>query len=106
MNVVANGTQAAVIGTKHSLYSTTNNGMYVLMVDCNVLALGDVVDLSVDVAFSSGGSRRQTYFVSYAHAQGDQGKISVPVIAPYGAEFHLKQSSGTGRSFVWCVASL
>lgn len=106
MNIIGNGTQSATIATKHSLYATTAGSTYVLMVDTNNLALGDVVELSIDVAFASGGTRRQTYLTTYAHAQGDPGKISVPVIAPYGAEFFLKQTAGTGRSFPWVVVDL
>lgn len=105
MGVASSGSKTATISTKHSLYATTADGVYSLMVDTNNLALGDVLELSIDVAYSSGGSRRQTYAVTYAHVQSDPGKISVPVIAPYGAEFFLKQTAGTGRSFNWCVAS-
>ncbi len=105
-SIASSGAQSAIIGTKHSLYATTGAGTYALMVDTANLSLGDTLELSVDVAFASGGTRRQTYHVPYSHVQSDPGKISVPVIAPYGAEFHLKQTAGTGRSFDWCVVSL
>lgn len=105
-SVASSGTQSASINTKHSLYATTTAGTYSLLVDTNNMVLGDTLELYIDVAFASGGTRRQTYNIPYSHAQGDPGKISVPVIAPYGAEFHLKQTAGTGRSFPWCVVLL
>ncbi len=102
-SVASSGSQSATINTKHSLYATTNSGIYSLMVDATNMVLGDVLELSVDVAYASGGTRRQTYAATYAHAQSDPGKISVPVVAPWGAEFNLKQTAGTGRSFPWAV---
>lgn len=102
-SAASSGTQVATISTKHSLYATTVSGNYALMVDTSNMVLGDVLELSVDAAYASGGTRRQTYAVTYAHAQSDAGKISVPVVAPWGAEFFLKQTAGTGRSFPWAV---
>lgn len=105
MNIVSSGAQTTVISTKHSLLSTSSSGVYVLLVDTANMALGDVVELTIDVAYSSGGTRRQTYNVTYAHAQSDPGKISVPVVAPFGAEFFITQTSGTSKVFNWCVTS-
>ncbi len=103
MDIISSGAQAATLNTPHLLYQTTDAGVYSLMVDTSQLALGDVLELSVDVAFASGGTRRQTYAVTYAHTQSDPGKISVPVVAPFGAAFYLNQTAGTARSFDWCV---
>lgn len=106
MALITNGTQTATVTTKHQLYTTTSEGIYVLGVDANAMELGDTLELYADVAFESGGTKRQTFFVTYAHTQADPGKVSVPVVAPWGVTFHLKQTAGTGRAFPWFVASV
>jgi len=106
MNVVSSGTQTATISTKHQLFTTGLANTYALMVDTSNMAIGDVVELYVDVACKSAGTHRQAYLVVFAHVQADPAKLSVPVVAPYGATFHLKQSAGTGREFDWCVVGL
>lgn len=106
MTIVTYGTQSATVTTKHQLYTTTSEGVYVLGVDTNALQVGDTVELYIDVAYEAGGTKRQTFYVSHSHVQADPGKISVPVVAPYGATFHLKQTVGTGRSFPWYIASV
>lgn len=106
MEIKATGSQTAVITTKHQLYTTTNIGTFVLAVDTTNLALGDVLELYADVGVYSGDAHVQAYFVTYAHNQADVGKLSVPVAAPYGATFHLKQTAGTGRAFKWSVVGL
>lgn len=106
MQAITNGTQTATIGTKHQLYTSNLGKTYALMVDTTNLDLGDVLELSIDVACEPGGSHLQAYFVTCAHKQADMAKISVPAIAPYGATFSLKQTAGTGREFKWCVAGV
>lgn len=106
MNIVGTGTQSASISTKHQIYTTTIAGVFVLVVDATNMALGDILELYADVGCFSGDAHVQAYFVTYAHNQADPAKLSVPVTAPYGATFHLKQTAGTGRSFKWSVAAL
>ncbi len=109
MNIVSNGSQTANTasgGTKHQLYTTTLAGTYALLVDTQNQALGDTLELYVDVGCASGDSHQQALYVVYAHNQADPVKTSIPVIAPYGATFSLKQSTGTGRAFKWAVVAL
>lgn len=106
MDIISNGSQTATINTKHQLYTTNLTNTYALVVDTTNMALGDVLELYVDVACESGGTHRQAYYTTFAHPQSDPGKISVPVIAPYGATFSLKQTAGTGRVFKWCVVGV
>ena len=105
MDLAAYGIQNAVIGTKHTLHTTTASGMYMLMVDASNMVNGDKIELSIDVAFRSEGAHVQTHYATFAHAQADSGKTSVPVVAPFGATFYLKQTDGTARSFDWCITS-
>lgn len=106
MNVVTSGTQTATLDTKHQLYTTNLANTYALIVDTTNMVLGDVLELFVDIACESGGTHRQAYNVVFAHVPADPAKISVPVVAPYGATFSLKQTAGTGRAFAWCVVGL
>ena len=106
MNVIASGTQTATLTTKHTLHTTTAAGVYSLLVDTTNLAIGDVVELAVNTKILTGGTARQVFMVTYAHTQSDPGKVSVPLIAPYGASFFLTQLEGTERSFDWCVTSV
>jgi len=103
--IVTSGTQSAELTTKHQLYTTASSGVYALLVDTTGMVNGDVLELYIDVVYKSGGSSIQTHYAIFAHVQSDPGKVSVPVIAPYGATFYLKQNLGTGRSFDWCITS-
>ena len=106
MNIVSSGTQTSTIGTKHQLHTTNDANTYVLAVDTYNMNIADVVELYVDIALESGGEHRQAYDVVFAHNQGSPAKLSVPVVAPYGASFSLKQTSGTPRVFKWFVVGL
>jgi len=106
MQTISEGTQTATIGTKHQLYTTSLANTFALLLDTNNMALGDVLEMYVDVACKSGATQRQAYFATYAHNQADPAKISVAIIAPAGATFSLKQTAGTGRAFDWSVAGL
>lgn len=105
MNVITSGTQVATLSTKHALYTTAASGVYMLMIDTTDMANGDKLELFIDAKYKSGGASIQTHYATFAHVQSDPGKVSVPVIAPYGATFSIKQTAGTGRSFDWCITS-
>lgn len=105
MSTLASGTQSTTISAKHQLYTTTNNGVYVLMVDASALANGDRLEILIDVGFASGDAHVQTHYAVFANIQDDPGKVSVPVVAPFGATFYLRQAAGTSRSFKWCIAA-
>lgn len=106
MALVTSGSQTAVITTKHQLYTTSTDGVYALGVDTSAMVNGDVLELYAEADFESAGTNRQVLFATYAHVQADPGKVSIPVIAPFGVTFHLKQTAGTGRAFPWFVASV
>lgn len=106
MALVTSGTQTATISTKHQLYTTSTDGIYALGVDTSAMALGDVLEIYAEADFESAGTNRQVLFYTYAHVQADPGKVSIPVIAPFGVTFHLKQTAGTGRAFPWFVVSV
>jgi hypothetical protein len=97
----SSGTQTAVIGTEHSLATSTNNGLFVFEVDMTNLAAGEVVELRVKGITLTGGAVGQMWKATYqaplpnvrVRSVGDPSDISITVT--------LKQVSGTGRAFPW-----
>lgn len=104
----ASGTQAATIGTEHTLATITDAGIYVFVVDTATLAAGDRLELRIKTKCLTGGTSRVTYLQAYADAQpaDDAMKNSVPIPSDIEAVFTLKQTAGTGRNFPWKVLDL
>ncbi len=110
------GTQTATIGTEHALVNITTAGVFQLVVDTRNMADGDKLELRAYIAPRSGESRRLAKIQRYAHKQGDgatnnnaDGEVisfSVPLSSPFSIRFTLKQTAGTGRSYVWSVWEL
>lgn len=104
MSIQASGTQAATIGTKHSLSAPTSMGVYTLLVDTNDMQAGDTLELSLETKFTALGSLRTVYVVTYNNAQTTEpAKVMMPVNTGYGCTVSLKQTAGTGRSFPWML---
>lgn len=100
------GTQAATIGTEHTLATITTAGVYVLRVDVNALANGDRLVLRGKVRALSGGTTRQAFSAVFEHVQADKILDSIPVPVVHELVWTLQQTAGTGRSFDWSVLSL
>lgn len=109
----SNGTQAATIGTEHTLLTEVTSGIFVLFVQLKNMAAGDIVELRAYVKVLTGDANPLCIFEqSYANIQGDgaaagssaKGPVVVkspPVEAPFSLVWTLKQVAGTGRSFDW-----
>jgi hypothetical protein len=106
LGVVAQNTQAATVGTEHTLATDTTGKTYVLVVDLGPLAAGDVVELAIYTKVRSTSTERLAYFATYANVQDEPNKYSVPVPADVSFKATLKQTAGTGRSFDWKLLSL
>lgn len=102
----ASGTQAATIGTEHTLTTLTTNKTFVLVGDTAAMVNGDELELRVKTKVLTGGVLRQAYLGTYRNFQASPVKLSVPL--PSDIEFvaTLKQTAGTGRSFPWKVLSI
>lgn len=104
-------TQAATVGTEHTLFDTSAAGSYQLDVDCDAMVAGDVVEIRVYKMVRAGGTRRPYLFGSYRGLQPTDDKVqsTIPVSTPLsdsGAlRFTLKQTKGTSRNFPWTVVS-
>ena len=109
MTIASNqsGSQTATISTEHTLGSAiTAAGVYVFVCDCTNMVNGDVLELRIYTKCKSGSTERLAYFATYAHAQGDMIKYSVPVPCDTSFKATLKQTAGTGRAFEWNLLSL
>ena len=102
----SNGSQTASISTEHTLATITTSGSFVLGVDLNAMALGDVVTLRVKLKVRSVGTTRLVYEVTYAHNQSPPNVLSLPVVSTNEVVFTLEQSAGTGRAFPWEIWEL
>lgn len=104
---IQSGSQTATIGTEHALGSAiTTPGVYVLVVDTNAMVNGDVLELRTKTKAKSGSTSRVAYLASFAHAQTELNKYSIPVPVTDDLVFTLKQTAGTGRAFDWNIVSL
>ncbi len=104
--VVSSNTQSATLDTEHTLDNDTTGKTYVLVVDTGAMVSGDIVILRIKTKVLSGGTLRLAYSATYAHAQGDPIKYSIPVPANIEIECSLEQTDGTGRSYPWSLLSL
>lgn len=103
----SSGTQTATLDTDHYLLSTSDNGVYVLIVNCTNMAAGDIVEFKIWLSSTSGGITKVAYYTTHGlPGANDVIKISVPVPAYHGANFTLNQTDGTGRSYQWEVLAL
>jgi hypothetical protein len=105
--VESSGTQSATISTEHTLgTSPTTAKTRQLCVDLNAMATGDVVELRIKRKTLTGGTVRTMLLATFAHAQAEPIVTSIPVALPFGGDFTLLQTAGTGRSFPWSIETL
>lgn len=96
----------AVISTEHTLATITDAGTYILTVDLSGMQNGDVLELRVKTKLTSGDTSQLAYDAFYAHAQSRPNVYSIPVPSPIEFVATLKQTAGTGRTFIWAVYRL
>ena len=115
---LARGTQAAVIGTEHTLDAEAGAGVYTLTVNLRNMVNGDIVQLRVYQKVLTGDAQQWLlYEAEYSNVQGDAAAVgskangevltaSPAIVAAFGATFTLLQTAGTGRNFDWIVNQL
>ena len=102
----ASGTQSATINTTHTLNPTnpdSTDGVYQLVVDCNALAAGDALELSILESALSGGTQRLAHRATLHGVQSEPLYVSPPITLMHGWSMTLRQTAGTGRSFPWSI---
>lgn len=100
------GTQAATLGTTHTLKTITAVGTYQLMVDSNTLVEGETLRLQAKTRILDAGADRIVQEAVYAHSQGTNMKVSLPVFSDRSISFTLLQTGSTGVSFPWKIIQL
>lgn len=101
--VISSGTQAAAIGTEHTLATDTSNRKYKLVVDAANMVVSDVLELRLYTKVLSGDAYQLAYFGSWADVQIELNKYSEVVPANIDIKATLKQTAGTGRNFKWAL---
>jgi hypothetical protein len=105
----ASGTQTATLDTEHFLSSPNVAGTFVLYVDTNAMAAGDILELRVYKMVLTAGTARVVYKATFSGAQSadDLIKASIPISNELtdanAVRFSLLQTDGTGRAFPWVV---
>jgi hypothetical protein len=106
----AGGTQACTISTEHTLSGAalTAAGTYVLVLDLNPMADGDVLEVRIKTIVRAAGTERVAYLRTYVNAQDADGQIkySVPVPVNVSIKATLKQTAGTGRTFTYALVTV
>ncbi|MER7131240.1 hypothetical protein [Streptosporangium saharense] len=109
LTITASGTQAATVGTEHTLTTLTGGKNYTLHVDTAAMTHGsgtaDELELRIKANVLSGGTERIVYYALFAGTQDIPIKISLPVPVPQTATVTLKQTAGTGRSYPWAITT-
>lgn len=103
---VGHGSQTATIDTEHTLDTETSEGVYVLVVNMYNLAAGDIVILRIKTKTVHDSTSRLAYMATYANAQSEFVKYSIPVPVDSEIICTLEQTDGTGRAFEWNLLKL
>src|SRR5436190_2478941 len=100
-------------GTEDFLSSPNQSATYVLKVDLNDMASGDVIEVRVYVMVLTGGTARVAYYTRREGLQPADDKILLPVPVPTdlaetnGVRFSITQLAGTaGISLPWSVMKI
>jgi len=102
----SDGSQTAVISTEHTLGTITTSGSFVLGLDTNAMALGDILVVRAKLKVRSAGTTRLTYEATYAHVQNEPVILSIPIASTNEVVFTIEQTAGTGRAFPWEIWEL
>lgn len=106
ISVTNSGTLSASTSEQTLGASRTDGKTYVLQVDLNNMAAGDVVEIRAKAKVLTGSTERVIYKATFANAQGYPVVQTPPIPAPYQVTFTLKQPTGTSRDFDYALMSL
>lgn len=109
--VKSSGTLSTTLDTDHNIFTTTDPGIYVLLVDLNDLAVnsgtGEVVEIWAEEKVLSGGTKRKSKIANFqAGTLIEKIARSIAFTCPYGIDFYIRQptvTSATTASLPWRV---
>lgn len=103
---VGSASQSATLDTEHTLDTETTAGVYVFVLDTNAMVAGDITIIRIKTKYASGGTSRLAYTATYANAQSEPIKYSIPIPVDTEIIVTLEQTDGTGRSYPWNLLTL
>jgi hypothetical protein len=98
----SSGTQAATVGTEHTLATDTTVATFYYEVDLTNMALGDIVELRIYTMTLAAG----TLHVAWKSTYGPSPPVAAIAPSPsqpsdQSIRATLKQTAGTSRNFPW-----
>jgi len=103
---IDSGSQLTVIDTEHTLATETGAGVYVLVVDTNVLANGDQLIIRMKTKAKSGSTSRLVYEATFFNVQGELNKYSPAIPIDTELICTIEQTDGSVRTFDWNLLKL
>ena len=101
------GDQLTIIGTEHTLNTTTpdlTDGIFQFMVDLTPMVDADTLELRIkEKCTGTGDTIRLLSLSSFAHVQTEVLWASPSMILLFGWDFTLKQVAGSVRTFDWSI---
>lgn len=103
-----NGSQTCTLDTPHQIPGTaiSADGTYQLWLDCNAMALGDVLIVREYTKVRSTGTTRLLRSSRFAHVQAEPNKYFIPLPSTNETYWTIEQTDGTGRAFPWEIVQL
>jgi hypothetical protein len=98
---VGSGSQTCTLDTEHTLDTETGAGVYVLVLDLNNMALGDILIVRIKTKAKTGSTSRLAYIKTFSHVQIEINKYSPAVPVDTEIVVSIEQTDGTGRSIDW-----
>jgi hypothetical protein len=102
----ANGSQLTVLDTEHILSTQTDAGVYVLVLDTNVMQNDDQIILRMKTKAKSGSTSRLVYEASFLHVQSEPNKYSPAIPIDTEIICTLEQTDGSVRTFDWNLLAM
>lgn len=94
-------------GTEQTLASAASAaGIYQLLIDTTNMVDGDQIELRAYTKSNGSATEHQAYFASFANAQTDLVKMSLPIATAADIKFTVKRTAGTDRAYQWGVLNL
>ena len=99
---VGSGSQLiSALDTEYTLDTETTAGVYVLVVDTNVLVNGDTLIIRLYTKVASGKTSRIAYEAAFSNVQGEPNKYSPAIPIDTELVCKIEQTDGTARTFDW-----
>lgn len=103
--LTASGSQLVVIGTEHTLATSTVNGVFIYEIDLTTMVLADTVELRIKGITLSGGAAGQMWKATYFGPQTNVRVQSMAVASDISINITLKQTTGAVHTYPWKLLS-